>query len=186
MDIFKLAKEFKIPATKLKQMQRRGFLSPEISTSHDIVEQAKTYLRNNRKLSVAMYLEFLRNDDLRDEFTGLNARKLSDALAEVGDPKNGCYHGPSTDIFGASVSEPEALKNVTNWLLRTIPANGCGYHYIAVRLIWTTPEAKFSQTYSRLARAIINARAMPQMRGLSETVNGTTRFFPPENSFFDL
>lgn len=183
MDIFQLSEEFKIPVAKLKRMQRRGFL-PTIEETFDIVQQAKLYLNNKRPLSTAMLIEFSRKPSLLKSFTGAASTRVHDALDEIGDPNNGAFHGPSTEIIGASMNEPESVRNVTNWLLRSIPPSGCGYHYLAVRLLWHVPQERFAQSYARCARAILNARAMPQMIGRSVTENGTTRFIGEKT--FDL
>lgn len=168
----------KIGVRKLKWLHTNGFLV-NVSFADDRLLKMHKYLSSRRPLSVEQLLALIREPKLIDSLPANHARARA-SVAEIGKPEQGAL--PAADwlhILGASMNEPSSLAVIVDWLRSVIPAGGCGYHWIAVRAMWNCPAEKFKQTYSRLPRALINARAHPSLAGWSNADTGTTRFMRP-------
>jgi hypothetical protein len=87
-------------------------------------------------------------------------------------------------IYGASISDADSLGKLAQWAQSVIPAKGCGYHYLAVRMLFNVPETRFKESYSQIARAIVNLRKYPPMASyVAEKDENGMRFCRPQENF---
>lgn len=184
--VHEIADEYKISVRKVRLMLKNGDLNIESDTKRSEVKQIAHYLKKARPLSVANIISLLRQPEKIDAL-GLQAKAARKYLASLGDIAGESLSGSQAAnmIYGAAISDEIFLPKFAQWLASVIPANGCGYHYLAARAIYNAPENRFAETYRSLPRAILHARRTAYLAGMSEKAGATVRFFRPE-IIFDL
>lgn len=186
MNINEIAARYRLPIGPLRRMEKAGLLVAD-SSGIDGAAKMRHYLASGRPLSVAQLIELARGDRALMAKLGPYRAKAKAQVSALGDiASDGLGAGFTAGlIYGAAVADPGSLETLAEWLKRTVPADGCGYHYVACRMIWDCPLERWAQTYKFLPRAIINLRSMPELAGWSSKGKGeTTKFHRPER--FDL
>ena len=171
--IHELADEFRISVRKITMLQKAGYLTAEPG-KRESNAQARYYLKRGKMLTVQQLLDLARNPAKLEALDDLKA-KAKGQVASMGDyasealPAERAYNL----IYGAFTADGESLAWLSDWLQRTIPPGGCGYHYIAMRMLWNVPAPKFKEAYAFIARAIINLR---RHAGISDKDKNGMRF----------
>lgn len=178
MNIFELSQRANISVRKLRQLQHLGALHPSISLDKpkDNLAAMASYLRKGQPLTVEMLVTLQRDARLLSRLPEAGKAQFK-ALGKVSE--NAMPASAMVDIRGAAISDPDCLGRFAEWMKRTIPRHGCSYHYLGVRAMLNCPADDWKATYRLLARAILNARALPAMSGWSTRDGKTTRFCPP-------
>lgn len=156
--IHELSDEFRISVRKLGLLQKAGYLVAVPGKREDMA-QLRYYLKKGKPLPTAQLLDLAR-DPAKLESIGDFEKRARGQLKELGDyvgealPAERAYNL----IYGSFTADRESLDWLRDWLGRIVPAGGCGYHYIAMRMLWNVPEPKFKEAYAFIARAIVNLR----------------------------
>lgn len=182
MNAHELAEKYKLPVRKLLRMEKDGFLNTVPTDPRPA--RMRVYLSSGRPLSVEQLIELKRDEKLLAKIGRKYVDRAEAQLEALGDIEQDAIPADvaANWVYGAGIGDPSVIHHVAEWLKATIPVEGCGYHYVAVRMMWNVPGPRWGHTYSFLARAIINLRAMPTLDGWSSKEGRElTRFHRPEN-----
>lgn len=178
-----LSDEFRIPVRKLRALSKAGWLTLE-DKGRDPVAQMRYYLQRGQRLSVEQLLSLSRDPSL---FEGLEkytreAKRQVGALGNVAEnaiPAAQAY----TMICGGAFADADMLPRFGDWLCSVIPSEGCGYHYLAARMLWNVAQAQFAECYAFTPRAVVNARKLPALAEYLAPDDNGMRFQIPQKSF---
>lgn len=200
LTISEFSARFKIPVSKLRKVEAAGYLTFEPEEQGPIAKVAAR-LRTSQPLTVEHLRFLILNPKAVDEFGRKESADIKRQLRAIGDASGEALPAdkfPHNLIIEAAKNEPEALESFARWIADVIPANGCNYHYVAIRAALNVPDSLFELVYRSLRRAIFNARKHEALEGMSAAENRATKFFPrnfpknpvnhqnAENEHFDL
>lgn len=191
MNIYEFADKYNLSVKKVKQIAADGALNLNPG-KREVPSQMRYYLKKGRTLTAEHMLMLVRNPELFDileEYEGA-ARKQIRALGNI--PADAIAEDQAaTWIYAAMISDELMLPRVADWLAPVIPADGCGYHYVAVRMLYNVPSHRFKEAYSQVARACLSLRRCLELRGQilpqpDKSENQGMRFFRKPENIFDL
>lgn len=185
--IDEISAELKISRTKLQRAAKRY---PEqfrfAVTNRGELELIAERIDKRLPLTVG-HLRFLLRNPLAIE--SLDDRHRAAARSELENLVFNPSHAipiedqPAVLITNAARRDPAAIARLAAFIRRSIPSSGCGYAYIAARVIVNVPDHLFPLCYAELSRAIRFARDHELLAGCSDTTSGRTRFYLPKIAF---
>lgn len=177
--IYQMHNEYRIPIGKLRRMQRNGDLIVSAVEPGDL-EKAAQALQRGQRLSTRQ-LVMLARDKLKIESLGQYSVAAKAQLRALGKVQDEAYRdfpkGIANLICLAAAKSPEDANRLAEWIASAIPPEGCGYHFIAARVLYFVDDHFFDVAANDLARAIVQARRCQPLEGMSATAKGKTRFF---------
>lgn len=185
--IYDLSDEYNISVRKLTLMMKNGDLIIGAAEKRQADRQMLYSLKKGRPLTVEHSLLLYRNPDMFENLGSYEevARKYMRSLGHI---ENGAIPENAVNlIYGAAISDDIFLDRFGNWMASVIPSEGCGYHYIGTRAMFSVPSHRFADIYKMLPRAILNGRRTDAMRGksLTDAKSSKVSFFPKKISWSD-
>lgn len=179
-----MSAKLKIPVHHLRKLAKEKLLT--IVPTDDEPEKMRAYLSRGQPLSVQQMIALL--DDKSGKLMarlGTYQDKAQAQLDAIGDPSLDALPAEQSAnyIYGCRMLDTHALPLAAEWLKRIIPAGGCSYHYVAIRMIWNCPEPRRKQSYFHLPRGMSNLAAYVGDAWRTKPAKGPVRFHRPT---FDL
>lgn len=187
MTIHEFAAFYRVSVKKLRQMQFNGHANFGISGSQsDTIVRMRSRLKRGQSLTVENLIMLANGVVQYEELDAYarRARKQVNALGPIA--VDALPVDRRSWINGSAIKDGMACKLLSEWIASVIPEAGCDYHYIAVRIMWNIPDQNFKAVYAVVARAVMNCRHASALDGMSETINGRTKFFKKSPLIYDL
>lgn len=169
---------------KLKQMQQMGMLNIDGEKPIEKTAPMRYCLKRGRKLTAEHCCQLIRNPELIGELGEFKSAVKSQVSA-LGDVSSESLAQWGL-IDPAARSDPQSVTALAKWIATVIPSSGCGYHYIAVRMLFCVPVHMIKTVYPILPQAIMKARQAPALAGMSDNAGKAgekIRFFQRKNTF---
>lgn len=185
LTIYECSEQYRVPVSKLRRLEKDGFISfaPAVREGGDDILFA---LKKANPLSAGQLRQLLIQPELLNNL-GKYKKLALIQLKMLGEPRQAKpLDHAATVITSAAMNDPETTRALAQWIAETIPADGCTYHYLAVRALLCVADNVFDIVYQSVNRAFTNARKMPELDGMSETIAKRTQFFPKREMIFDL
>ena len=183
LNIYEISEQFKIPLTKLRRLEKLGLLKTK-PYERTVMESAIAVARHGKPLSARQLVQFTQMPE-RIKEAGDYARAIRAQVKALGDVAGEAMRGDldSLLMLAAMSKDPGCIADIAKYIAGVIPAGGCGYAYIAVRLLHGVAPNMLDFAAGYVSRAIAMARRDPALAGMSATENGRTKFFQKS---FDL
>lgn len=182
--IFDIHEKTKISMRKLKQMNHWGMLNIDGEKPIEKTAPMRYYLKRGRKLTAEHCCQLIRNPELIAELGEFKSTVKSQVSA-LGDVQSGALTQWGL-IDPAARNDPQSVTALAKWIATVIPSSGCGYHYIAARMLFAVPAHMLKTIYPILPQAIIKARQSPVLAGMTDNAGKAgekIRFFQLEKTF---
>lgn len=189
MNLVEISDKYGIPVKKLARLEKDGFLVASKTDSRPA--QMKIYLQSGRPLAVHQLIDLIREPGLIPLIGKTSTyRDMAASIVEsLGNVEASALpvETAANIIYGAAILDPDMTARLVEWLRGVIPAKGCSYHYLAVRMMFNVPGARWKETYRYLPRAMTTIRNHPLLEGWSyKEGKEPVKFQRPANSFIDL
>ena len=128
------------------------------------VDAMKGYLRQGRWLTVPQLVDLIENPDL---LKALGAKAPAARAQIEALDKPGAVPIPSAAamVVGGSTRNEYDLAALEAWIKATVPARGCTYHYLAVRLVRASGELDRKDVINRMKYVFMLIRTRPSFQG---------------------
>lgn len=167
MNIYEVARDFKISLSKLRKLDKAGLL--RLDKSDPIVDAMRFYLGKGKPLTVPQLVALVESPALIEDL----GDKAGVALAQVAmlNAPTAAPFEVAAEIDQAARGDLDAIGRIVPWLKSTLIAaesQGHGvvnHHYLAVRLALGSPASLREYNTARIPRALLNCRRHPGMAG---------------------
>lgn len=187
MSIYEMNEKYGASIRTLKRMEKDGVFGDGVRIKPNReIDKICYRLKKDQQLTVENLVHLAKGmiDFSKLDPYSAKAKKQVKALGDIG-----ATAFPEADIWliaNASLKKDEAVKSFAEWIAKTIPDGGCGYHYIAVRALWNCPDTQFKFNYARIARAIVAARKSEILIGRATNTANHMTFSAKKCLTFDL
>lgn len=166
-DLEKIAKECGVSFRKLrlivKTLRRYGLMPPQEKVEE--VERMRAYLAQGQSLSVYQLMDLIEHPGIV-KVLGKYGRAAKAALDNLDNPKaNPAPRAASVACIAASKGSADMLEMLIAWAKETIPARGCTYHYLVLRLAYGCLPEEQDNLIRKASRSFMLARQRPSFEG---------------------
>lgn len=167
MNIYEVARDFKISLSKLRKLDKAGLL--RLDKSDPIVDAMRFYLGKGKPLTVPQLVALVESPALIEDL----GDKAGTALAQVAmlNAPTAAPFEVAAEIDQAARGDLDAIGRIVPWLKSTLIAaesqghGVVGHHYLAVRLALASPAGLRDYNMARIPRALLNCRRYPGFAG---------------------
>lgn len=166
MNLLKISQDIGVSVRQLKKVVKEFRRLGYMPAGDRVVEvsKMKNYLSIGANLPVEQLLELLENPGLIKAL-GAKGDAAKAQLEVLGNPASEDRPNLFDMILDISAGQKERVEDLAAWIKQTIPAKGCTFHYLAVRVALSIPEDVRGKYHGSIRYAFLQVRKLPSFEG---------------------